>query len=280
MQDLSPHREDLEPIEMAPVDELRALLAVHETAEEEIVHPVARRTLANGDAVVRMRLHEENEAKKVLGELEKLDVGSSEFEAKLTQLRDAVLAHAESEEKEEFDKLGQELEPKELQRMRKAAELAEAVAPTRPHAGVESQAATVTEAFNANSQRVAAVLDALKQQGVAAEDLQTSNLDVSSVASDTGRPVGFRVSNLVTVRRRDVASAASLLQAQSVSPVRLGELTTEHETNPIGIGEAQPRLSWKLHSDRAGEAQTAYQIRAATTGAHAGQERHGQGDAA
>ena len=61
--------------------------------------------------------------------------------------------------------------------------------------------------------------------------------------------------------------AASLLQAQSVSPVRLGELTTEHETNPIGIGEAQPRLSWKLHSDRAGEGQTAYQIHAAATAA-------------
>src|SRR5687768_318566 len=54
--------------------ELRRMLAVHETAEEEIVHPVARRTLADGEAVVRARLHEERKAKAVLSELETLDV--------------------------------------------------------------------------------------------------------------------------------------------------------------------------------------------------------------
>jgi alpha-L-rhamnosidase len=48
------------------------------------------------------------------------------------------------------------------------------------------------------------------------------------------------------------------------SPVRLTELTAEHVANPIGIGVAQPRLSWKLQSDRPGEAQTAYEIRAAS----------------
>ena len=57
------------------------------------------------------------------------------------------------------------------------------------------------------------------------------------------------------------------LLAQNVSPVRLGALTCEHQQNPIGIGDAQPRLSWKLLSDRVGEAQTAYEIRAATSSA-------------
>jgi uncharacterized protein YggE len=79
--------------------------------------------------------------------------------------------------------------------------------------GVETRAAVVTDAFNTNARKVAAVLDALKQKGVAAEELQTSNLDVSSVTSDSGKPAGFRVSNLVTVRRRDVESAPALLQA-------------------------------------------------------------------
>lgn len=123
--------------------ELRRTLAVHETAEEEIVHPVARRTLADGEAVVRARLHEENAAKKVLTVLETLDVDSAEFDQKLRALRVDVVAHAEKEEKEEFEKLGQELDAAQRQRMRKAAELAEAVAPTRPHAGVESHAANL-----------------------------------------------------------------------------------------------------------------------------------------
>lgn len=122
---------------------LRRMLAVHETAEEEIVHPVARRTLADGENIVRARLHEENQAKKVLTELEKIGCDTPEFEQKFRALKTDVLAHAEKEEKEEFEKLGQELDPKQLQRMRKAAELAESVAPTRPHAGVESQGANL-----------------------------------------------------------------------------------------------------------------------------------------
>ena len=123
--------------------ELRRLLAVHETAEEEVVHPRAKRKIGNGDAVVDQRLEEEHEAKTVLQKLEKLDVDSEEFTRLLTQLRDAVLDHAEHEEKDEFAKLGEELSDDELERMGRAAKLAEAIAPTRPHAGVESQMANL-----------------------------------------------------------------------------------------------------------------------------------------
>ena len=123
--------------------QLRRLLAVHETAEEEIVHPRAKRKLANGPAVVGKRLEEEHEAKTVLQKLEKLDVDSEEFTRLLTELRDAVIDHAEHEEHEEFSKLGEELSGEELERMGRAAKLAEAIAPTRPHAGVESQVANL-----------------------------------------------------------------------------------------------------------------------------------------
>ncbi len=119
--------------------ELRRMLAVHETAEEEIVHPRAKRKLGNGAAVVDKRLAEEHEAKTVLQKLEKLDVDSEEFTRHLTELRDAVIDHAEHEESDEFAKLGEELTHDELERMGRAAKLAEAIAPTRPHAGVESQ---------------------------------------------------------------------------------------------------------------------------------------------
>lgn len=119
--------------------ELRRLLAIHETAEEEIVHPRAKRELPNGAQVVGSRLKEEHEAKTVLRELEKLDVDSPEFTKKLTKLRDAVLDHAEHEEKDEFAKLHQKLTADQLEQMGRAAKLAEAVAPTRPHPGVEAQ---------------------------------------------------------------------------------------------------------------------------------------------
>jgi hemerythrin superfamily protein len=123
--------------------DLRRLLAVHETVEEEIVHPRAKRKIANGSAVVGQRLEEEHEAKKVLQRLEKLDVDSEEFTSLLTELRDAVLDHAAHEENDEFARLGQELSSDELESMGRAAKLAAAIAPTRPHAGVESQAANL-----------------------------------------------------------------------------------------------------------------------------------------
>jgi hypothetical protein len=123
--------------------ELRRLLAVHETAEEEIVHPRAKRKLADGADIVAARLHEEHEAKTVLSELEKLDVDGEEFTTKLTKLRDAVVDHAEHEEHEEFAKLSAELSSEELEKMGRAAKLAEAIAPTRPHPGVESQVANL-----------------------------------------------------------------------------------------------------------------------------------------
>lgn len=123
--------------------DLRRLLAVHETVEEEIVHPRAKRKIANGEAVVGERLEEEHEAKTILQQLEKLDVESEEFTRLLTELRDAVVTHAQHEESDEFTRLGEQLSSEELESMGRAAKLAEAIAPTRPHAGVESQLANL-----------------------------------------------------------------------------------------------------------------------------------------
>jgi hemerythrin superfamily protein len=123
--------------------QLRRLLAVHETAEEEIVHPRAATVLSDGEQIVKQRLHEENEAKQALAELEKLDIESTEFESKFRTLQQDVLAHAEAEESQEFERLDAELSDEQLENMRSAVKLAEAMAPTRPHAGVESRTANL-----------------------------------------------------------------------------------------------------------------------------------------
>jgi hemerythrin superfamily protein len=118
--------------------ELRTLLAVHETAEEMVVHPRVRNEAADGDAIVDARLEEEHEAKKQLSALEKMDVASKEFIDELTKFRDAVIEHAEHEENEEFDKLQRNVRAEDREKMAKAVQAAQAIAPTRPHAGVES----------------------------------------------------------------------------------------------------------------------------------------------
>lgn len=116
---------------------LRRLLAVHETAEEEIVHPRAARELDNGRDLIKARLAEEKQAKTALSELENVDVDSEFFTEKLRELRDDVTEHAGHEERDEFAGLRAELDDTELQLLERAVKLAESIAPTRPHAGVE-----------------------------------------------------------------------------------------------------------------------------------------------
>lgn len=118
--------------------ELRSLLAVHETAEEMIVHPRARQVLAGGESMVDARLHEENRAKQQLQLIEGMDTESADFKNALIDLQTDVIEHAEHEENEEFSQLGDKLSEADLNKMAGAVRAAEAIAPTRAHPGVES----------------------------------------------------------------------------------------------------------------------------------------------
>lgn len=114
-------------------EELVRLLAVHEAAEEEVVHPKAKGAIDNGDRIVEERLHEEDEAKHVLAELYRMGVDHPEFDPKFAKLADAVTQHAEQEENQEFRILRERMDQTELVRMSGAVRAAEASAPTRPH---------------------------------------------------------------------------------------------------------------------------------------------------
>ncbi len=110
------------------------LLAVHETAEEIVVHPAVRSIGDDGRRVVAARLQEEDRAKKALAQLEALDPASAEFMSTFAQVRDAVVRHAELEEREEFPLLVGSKSGQELRKMASRVRAAEAIAPTHPHA--------------------------------------------------------------------------------------------------------------------------------------------------
>ena len=114
-------------------DDLVRLLAVHESAEEVVVHPAVRNRIEAGSDVVERRLHEENEAKHALAELYDLGVDHRDFDRKLAALKDLVLAHADNEVAEEFAVLGASLPREELVRLARAFEAAQSIVPTRPH---------------------------------------------------------------------------------------------------------------------------------------------------
>jgi hypothetical protein len=121
---------------------LRRLLAVHETLEEEVVHPAARAARGIGEDEVDRRLREEKGATLALASLEPLEVDAPSFEVKFRAFQSAVLAHAATEEAEELDLLSNELDEEQLVRVRKAERLAASLAPEHPHPGFESTAAT------------------------------------------------------------------------------------------------------------------------------------------
>lgn len=119
------------------------LLSVHEAAEEEVVHPVARRNLDAGEDMVAARLAEENEAKQMLEQLEQLDPDNASFVQDFQLLRTAVLTHAISEQWYEFSRLRKDVSDAERAAMLRLVKAAEAVAPTHPHPGVESASANL-----------------------------------------------------------------------------------------------------------------------------------------
>jgi hemerythrin superfamily protein len=109
------------------------LLAVHETAEEIVVYPALRRAGDEGASVAAARMEEEDRAKKMLADLEKIDPDSAEFDAPFREVRTVVEAHAASEELEVFPLLERTTDEKLLERMTGALQVAEGLAPTHPH---------------------------------------------------------------------------------------------------------------------------------------------------
>lgn len=117
------------------------LLAVHETAEEEVVHPFLRGAIVGGKQIVEDRLAEEKAAKEVLSALDDHDTDDPKFMPRLLKLRKDVQEHARAEERYEFTHLRRSTDVTQLAAMAKAVKAAEALAPTRPHPGVESRGA-------------------------------------------------------------------------------------------------------------------------------------------
>ncbi|MQY03980.1 hemerythrin domain-containing protein [Actinomadura macrotermitis] len=139
------------------------LLAVHETAEEEIIHPMARRRLPGGDGIVDDRLAEERAAKELLAELDGMDPGDPGFLPKVDALRLAVLTHARAEERYEFARLDAEFGPAQRRALAAAVKAAEATAPTHPHPGTES--ATKNMLVGPMAAMVDRVRDILRDKG-------------------------------------------------------------------------------------------------------------------
>jgi uncharacterized protein len=85
-------------------------------------------------------------------------------------------------------------------------------------AGVTSEAKTAREASDANNAAMARVLLALKGAGIAEREFQTARLSLQPQYANQSRPgpnvvVGYRASNRVSIRVRDVGKVAGVIDA-------------------------------------------------------------------
>ncbi len=82
--------------------------------------------------------------------------------------------------------------------------------------GVTTEAKTAREASDANNAAMGKVLLALKGAGIDEKDFQTSRLSLQPQYANQNRPapnvvVGYRASNRVTIRLRDVSKVAGII---------------------------------------------------------------------
>ena len=78
--------------------------------------------------------------------------------------------------------------------------------------GVQTQGEAARDALTENNAKMAALIEQLKQLGVAEKDIQTSNFSISPTYNNDGRVVtGYQVNNMASVTIRNVTAAGDLL---------------------------------------------------------------------
>jgi hypothetical protein len=99
--------------------------------------------------------------------------------------------------------------------------------------GVEAQAASVAEAQSQAQAAMDKVMAALKAQGLAEKDIQTAYFNISKMTSwddekRTETITGYRVTNTVTVKIREIGKAGDIIDAVAEAG---GDLTTVNGIN-------------------------------------------------
>lgn len=79
--------------------------------------------------------------------------------------------------------------------------------------GVSTQGSSARAALQDNNAKSRALLDLLRANGIAAEDLQTRQLSIHPTYTDKSKISGYQVDNMVQAKSRDIARAGTLIDA-------------------------------------------------------------------
>ena len=107
-------------------------LSVHAAIEEQVLYPVMRKELPDGDTLVQEAIDEHQQVKETLAAIERAD-SSAERDPLLVSLMGNVRHHVDEEETELFPKLRASVASSELREMGSKLASAKKMAPTHPH---------------------------------------------------------------------------------------------------------------------------------------------------
>ncbi len=105
----------------------------HEAVEEMYFWPTVRERLSNGDHLAQTATVQEQDGKKVLHELDKLQASDPQFEQVLGQFIKEGREHIAFEESQVWPALQAELSAQEATELGEKLEQGKKTAPTRPH---------------------------------------------------------------------------------------------------------------------------------------------------
>jgi uncharacterized protein len=111
--------------------------------------------------------------------------------------------------------------------------------------GVETRGPKAQDALAANNDKANALIDTLKNRGVEAKDMQTSQLSIYPTFDDKGRRItGYQVNNQVTARLRDLKEAGALIDAAAAAvgdAVRVQQLSFSIDDDSALRAEARTK---------------------------------------
>jgi hemerythrin-like domain-containing protein len=115
------------------VTELVMAESAHEAIEEEYFWPSVRHWLVEGRELAAPAMEQEQSAKQVLAELDRLEAGEPEFERLVSQIIADAREHIRYEETQVWPVVRQRIARSELEELGRKMAGARKVAPTRPH---------------------------------------------------------------------------------------------------------------------------------------------------
>ena len=115
------------------VDRIIRELSVHAAVEEAYFYPEVRKALGEGGELVEDSLHEHQEMKEILADLEDMDPSDPAYDQNMAALIAEVRHHVEEEEGDMFPKLRSALSAEQLADIGQKLADGKAKAPTHPH---------------------------------------------------------------------------------------------------------------------------------------------------